>query len=115
MMQGKIISKEPMLMNEVKDFLDSEEELNYRAGKTKDYLQDFSFISTKKAKELMEKLDGLKITRLKNEIVCKIADVLPQDVDELKSIMQAYTVTLPEKDYERIVKLVKEVHEFKFK
>ena len=61
----------------------------------------------KKAEELREKLDGLGLTRLKHEHMMKIIDFLPKDIEELKTILQAYPLSLPKKDQEAIIGAVK--------
>ena len=48
------------------------------------------------------------MVRLKEVHIIKIIDFLPKDVDDLKVILQAYTVNMPKKDMESIIAIVKE-------
>lgn len=110
-----IIEEKPITMAELKKELGkkTKEELNFRAGKTQEYLSQFCKYSEDKIKELTDKIDKLKIPRLKEEHVVKIADVLPTTVDDLKSLLQGYTVTIKNENMKKIVEVVKQFVEKK--
>lgn len=82
-------------------------ELNFRANKTEEYLQHFIELGPKKFEELKTKLEELNIARIKPVHIIKIADVMPETVNELKVIMQAYPVTIKSEDLKKIVDVVK--------
>ena len=84
-------------------------QLNYLSNKAKDFLATLTVLSADKKDELYKKLMGLNLTRLKDEHVMKIIDFLPLTMDELKVVLQAYPLSMPKKDQELIVALVKEV------
>lgn len=108
----QFIEEAPLTLVEVKETLEkiekSNPELNYRANKTKEYLNTFVEISKEKKEELAKKLLALKLVRLKEAQIAKIIDLLPKTTEELKVILQAYPLTLPKTDQESIVSLVKE-------
>ncbi|MDP3733746.1 MAG: hypothetical protein Q8R37_00825 [Nanoarchaeota archaeon] len=83
-------------------------QLNYLSHKAKESLAALTILSTDKKEELSKKLMGLNLTRLKDEHVMKIIDFLPLTMDELKVVLQAYPLSMPKKDQELIVALVKE-------
>ncbi len=97
-------------MAEVKEDLSKieKDELNIRVNKTVEYLNQFAKLSYKDSKALVEKLTKLKVPRLKEEHICKIVDVLPISIEELKSALQAYTITINNENLKKIVNSVKE-------
>lgn len=112
MVRPQIIQEKPISMIDLKkelaDIKERDKELGFRSNKTEEYINHFINIDTKKAEELKKKLDSLDITRLKEEITIKIMDLMPETVDDLKTILQGYTTNIAQKDIESIVAVVKE-------
>lgn len=112
MAKPTILKEEPITMAELKEKLEDikarDKELNFRAKKAEDYLNKFVQIDSKKALELKQKLEGLKLTRLKPEMITKIIDLLPRTIDELKVVLQGYVVSVSKDDAKKIVKIVNE-------
>lgn len=113
MAKPEIVSETPVNMNELKKELDAikkhDKELNFRAQKTEEYLQQFCDMDEKKSKELFDKLEGLKVPRLKDIHINKIIDTVPKTLEELKVILQGYTITVNNDNLKRIVEAVKAV------
>ena len=108
-MTYEILEKEPVTLAELKEVLEkSERELDYRGKKVKSYLETFTKLSPKKAKELKKKLEELNIARLKKEMIVKIIDFLPRTREELKTILYGFGVTLTKEQLEEIIKVVAE-------
>ena len=107
----KLISSTPMNIVELKDKLEKIEkrdgELNFRANKTKEYLDQFTTLPAKEAGELKEKLTKLGVPRLKEDHINKIIDILPTSVESLKVILQSYTVTVNQDNIKKIVDTVR--------
>ena len=112
MVKPVIIEETPISMVKLKDELKSikerDKELGGAGHKTEEYLNQFVILETKKAEELRKKLEELKITRLKNEFIIKITDLMPKTVDQLKVILQGYIISLGQEDMKRIVNVVNE-------
>ena len=112
MVKPEILNSKPITIAELKEELGKitkrDKELGYRASKTMQYLESFPGLNNKKAEELRAKLEGLKISRLKEEYVVKIVDTMPNTVDELKALLQAYVVTISNEDLKKIVEAVNE-------
>lgn len=110
-----IIEEKPITMAELKAELDDikkrDKELSFRSNKTQEYLSQFSKKDYNKVKELIEKIEKLKIPRLKEEHIVKIIDVMPQSLDDLKSLLQGYTVTIKQENMKKIVEVVKKFFE----
>ena len=81
-----------------------DKELNFRANKTEEYLQHFATL--KNSDELLKKLEGLKIPRFKELHIAKIIDVMPQNIEDLKSILKAYPVTVSNDNLKKIMGVV---------
>jgi DNA-directed RNA polymerase subunit F len=112
MVKPEIISETPILMAELKEELKKmkkkDEEQNFRAEKTEEYLNQFTLLSSAKAKELREKIEKLKVPRLKEEHIIKMIDLLPKSPEEVKSILQGYTITITNENLKKIAEVIKE-------
>lgn len=106
-----ILEEKPIPMFELRDELSKikkrDDELNFRAQKTEEYLNQFVTLGPRKAKELFKELEGLEIPRLKEEHIFKIVDIMPVEVESLKLIFQGYTLTVSQDNMKKIVGVVK--------
>jgi len=107
-----IIKEQPINMVVLKEELESikkrDKELGPVSTKTDEYLQLFAAIPLKKAQEMESKLRDLKISRLKDEFIIKIIDVMPTTVEDLKTILQGYVVSINQEDMRKVVDVVNE-------
>ena len=117
MVKPEIISEKPVTITELKQEIDKikkrDKELNFRVGKTEEYLSHFMTLSKEKEDELIKKLEKLNIPRLKDIHITKIVDIVPKTVDELKIILQGYTITVNNDNIKKIVDIIKEFAEKK--
>src|SRR5512142_2888645 len=97
MSKPELLEKSPMNVVEVKAALEKikekEPELNFRAQKTQEYAEDFAKITPKEAKELLEKLKGLDVPRVREAHLHKLIDIMPVSDKHVKIILAAYNVT----------------------
>ncbi len=111
-MKTNIVSETPMSMAELKDRLESvrkrDKELNFRAQKTMEYLEQFVKLNAEKAAELKAKIEKLEISRLKEQQVQKIIDILPSSVNDVKLVLQGYAVSVTNENIKKIADTVKE-------
>ena len=95
-------------MQELKDKLDRvkkrDKDLNPRGIKVYDYINRFGNKNTLKLKENLGKLG---ILRLKDKHINKVVDILPKNIDELKSILSGENLTLKQEDLDKIVETIK--------
>lgn len=112
MTKPEILEKTPMNIVQVKTALESikekETELNFRAAKTEEYAQDFAKISEKEAKELLEKLKGLEIPRLRDAHFHKLIDVMPVSDKHVKIVLSSYNVTPTAENCKKIAETIAE-------
>lgn len=107
----KIISEQPISMLELKQELNKikkrDEVLSFRAAKMEDYLNVFVNLTVKAHGDLEKDINKLKVPRLKDIHVKKIIDLLPVTLDQLKVILQGYSVTVSQDNMKKIVAVVK--------
>ena len=112
MTKPEIISEAPMNLSQVKNELTKIEkrdgELNFRANKTIEHLNQLHVLPIKKAKDLESKLVALDIPRLKDIHIYKIIDLLPKTLEDLKILLQGYTLTVKQDNQKKIISTVKE-------
>jgi len=112
MARPEVLKETPISIVELKEEIEKikkrDGELNFRANKTEEYLNQFVSFPLKKAEELKEKLEKLSIPRLKDEHMIKIIDLMPTNTEVLKVLLQAYTVTVTQENLKKIVGVVQE-------
>jgi DNA-directed RNA polymerase subunit F len=112
MSKPEIIEEKPISMAELKEDLKKikkrDEELNFRAEKTQEYLDQFVTIKDKEGKELAKKIEELDIPRLKPEHIIKLVDILPTTPEEVKIVLQGYTITVTKENLKRVADVIKE-------
>lgn len=91
---------------EIEKIKKRDKELGFRTLRTEEYLNQFA---NKASVKLMESLKKLDIARLKDEHIVKIADLLPITIEDLKIVLQGYTVTVTK---DNMKKIVDEVNKF---
>lgn len=111
MAEIEVINESPMALYELKERLleikKRDKELSFRAKKTEEYLNIVVKSKEKKLSELKEQLALLEIARLKATHIIKIADILPKDMDSLKTIFSGEVATLKQEDMSKILDTVK--------
>ncbi|MDP3765352.1 MAG: hypothetical protein Q8R04_02465 [Nanoarchaeota archaeon] len=111
----QIISETPMNVYQLKKELERikkrDNELNFRASKTEEYLNHV--MVHKNADELFDKIMHLNIPRLKEQHVHKIIDIAPTTLNELKVVLQGYTLTINNESMKKIVDAITEFLEKK--
>ena len=114
-MNTQIISETPInshiLKKELERIKKRDSELNFRAKRTEEYLNQISTL--KNADELFDKLMKLNIPRLKEQHVHKRIDVTPTTLNDLKAVLQGYTITINKESMKKIVDTINEFLEKK--
>jgi DNA-directed RNA polymerase subunit F len=112
MTNPEIVTEEPITMAELKEELKNikkrDEALNFRAEKTEEYLNQFEVLKEKEAKDLIKKLEGLDVPRLRPEHMVKLADILPTSPEEVKMVLQGYTITVTKENMKKIADAIQE-------
>ncbi len=103
----KIIEEEPITISEVKSILEKEvkkRELDLREKKTLEYAKRLGKLSKSKIEELKNKLKGLGIDKLKDPLIIKIIDNMPETKEELKIVLADKAKLFKDAELEKIVK-----------
>lgn len=105
-----VTGKEPIslaeLAEEMETISERDEELNYRAGKTEEYVNEFTELSKEDYDELAEEIRDLDVPRLKEKHVIKILDFLPETAEDLDVVLEGYPLTLSDESKEDIIDVV---------
>ena len=101
----KILSETPIDTAKLKEELvrikKRDKELNFRAQKTEEHISQTS--TTKDAEKLFGKIEKLKISRLREQQIHKIIDIMPTTIKDLKVVLQGYTVSVSNENMKKIV------------
>ena len=112
MTKPDIIQEKPIVLAELKEHLEklkkATPELNFRAERTLEYVEQFTVLSMKKATALKENIEKLQVPRLREEHIVKIVDILPTTQEEAKALLSGYTLTVTNENLKKIADLVKE-------
>ena len=111
----QIISETPINSHHLKKELERikkrDGELNFRANKTEEYL--VQVLSPADADKLFDSIMKLNVPRLKEQHIHKIIDIMPITINELKVVLQSYTITVNNDSMKKIVDTVNEFLEKK--
>jgi len=111
MTNPEVLSQTPISMAELKEELEKikkrDKELGLRAQKAEEHLNQFAKLDSKKAVELKDQIEKLKIPRLRDSHIVKIVDLLPKTVEDLKVILQGYALTVSNDNLKKIVEVVR--------
>jgi len=112
MTKPQIQGESPVTMAELKEELAKikarDNALNFRAEKTQEYLDQFVTLDESAAKELMKKIEDLQVPRLRNEHIVKLLDILPITPEEVKLVLQGYTITVTKENLKRVADVIQE-------
>jgi DNA-directed RNA polymerase subunit F len=107
-MATEIISETPISSYQLKEELEKikkrDKELNFRAAKTEEHLTEVD--TPKNLDTQYDKISKLNIARLKEQHIRKILDVMPKTVNELKIVMQGYTINVTNDNMNKIIDII---------
>jgi DNA-directed RNA polymerase subunit F len=117
MIVKEVLSEELLTLAEVRELLINiaEErrerglEVEYGFRKALHHAEQFSKVSAEKSRELVNKL--LELEKMKPAIAVRIADILPQSRDEVRSIYAKEKYTLNNEELDTILDYVQETLE----
>jgi DNA-directed RNA polymerase subunit F len=114
-----IIEETPVSMAELKEELarikKRDTTLGFRSEKTLEYLNEIHTVKEKESKEIKDKIEKLKIPRLKEEYIFKTIDLMPKSEEELRLILSAYPFTITKENLAAIYKIIEDYNQKKKK
>ena len=103
-----ILKQEALTLAETKEILDKTDTDSSRIKKTQEYLKKFTKKKLEKVKSVVKKLAEAEISKLKQQHIVKIADVMPENASELRSIFSGDEVNLDSNETEKILQIIRE-------
>lgn len=107
----EIIEEKPVSLSHVKKYLtdlSKDGELNFRAGKTLDYVNYFKLNSVTQVEKIAKAITSLEIPRLKDNHIYKIIDIAPKNIDELKVVMQNFGLAVSNDHLKKMIDALNE-------
>ncbi len=102
-----IIEQRPVTLADIKARLEESKkdnkELSFRAEKVNSYINDLNILEKSKIEDLQSKLLGLNISRLRDRHIVKILDIMPTDLETLKSIFTGEAVSIKPEELKQIL------------
>jgi DNA-directed RNA polymerase subunit F len=108
----RVVSEERILLPEMREMLHRVEatrleagvEMSYELRKSIEHANHLSKTSAEKARALVDEL--VKLEKMKEEIACRIANLMPRTRDELRAIYAKERFTLTTEELDEILDLV---------
>jgi DNA-directed RNA polymerase subunit F len=109
-MEPEIIELNPVSLAEVKKDLKKikkrDGELTFRGNKTEEHINSLHVISEKDSKDIYDKIDKLKILRMKPKHVIKFVDIMPSSEAEVKYLVGSLSLTVSKENITKINKII---------
>ncbi len=116
-MKPQVLEEKPITSFEVKEILEKNKkeqgELSFRAQKTLEHLETTVSFKKNQVDELKGEIEKLKIPRLRESQIAKLIDLKPTTVEQVKSALQAYVLTVKPDDMKKIADAFKTAVEAK--
>lgn len=105
MIGKKVIDTDPITIAEVKQMLEGiqeQHELTYEQNLALDHVTKFSKLDMESAKKMVEELEEL----IKKTQAIKVADIMPEDMADLRLIFAKERGSIKKEDMEKILEIV---------
>jgi len=108
----RVIEEKPISMaelkEEIKEIKKRDAELSFRTAKVAEQVEVLKIVKLKDAEDMFKDIAKLNIPRMKDMYIYKIIDLMPQNLVELKNIVQSYTLTVTNDNLEKIMEVLAE-------
>ena len=105
MIGKKTLDNEPIPLAKVKEILENfsmDHELNYEQNLTLDHVTKFKKLSLEDTEKLIEELKEM----VKHKYAVRIADLMPEDLSDLRLMFAKERVPLKKEDMEKILEIL---------
>ena len=108
----KIIQKSPIAISNVLEQIkkvkkEGKREIAYREDKILKYCKNLELVKSKDVEKFFDELKELEISRLDDEQIVKIIDVLPKNGSELRAIVSNSGTIIVDENVNKILDVVK--------
>ena len=111
MAEIETLEEVPLSLLSVKEYLESIEKrdkaLSPKGTKVLDYISKITSTKPKEAADIRKKLTESGVERLKEKQIVKIIDLIPKDIDSLKTIFAGDNLTLKQEDLKKLLECLK--------
>lgn len=111
MTKPEITEEESLNLVEVKKVISKikkrDEELNFRAARLEDYLNNFAKTTQKDASAMQKDIEELEVPRLKKEHVDALVNFKPTTAEDFKVVMQGFSITINKENRDKILGVLK--------
>lgn len=107
----EVISKKQVSVSEVLDDItkkSQEVELTYREEKIREFLKKHNKISYEEFLEIKKKIEELSISRLEEEHIIRILDIMPSSGTQLRSLIQNTGIVLVDETANNILTVLEQ-------
>lgn len=108
-MEVKIIKEQPLLSAEVEKSLGKVKKKDRLPIQeiTYDFSRKFAKINTEKSKKLIEEINALEIPRVTEFHIYQIANLMPKNLGELRSIFAGTKTTITPENIKNMLEIIK--------
>lgn len=107
MLSYEIIDEEFVPVTVVKDIIKAKgKDAKYEQNLALEHAKKFSKLTKKQAEKLIADLKALDMHKLKEEVIIKITDILPQTPEMLKIVLSQAKISFKPEEIEQIQKIV---------
>jgi len=106
-MNYKILDEEYVTKAEIKKILSERKDVEMEQKLAKEHASNYKKLKLEKALKLKDDLKKLGNPKLKNDLIVKIVDILPQSIDELRVVLQMSLIPFNDEEIEKVFELVK--------
>ncbi|HDQ59672.1 MAG TPA: hypothetical protein ENN30_00595 [Candidatus Woesearchaeota archaeon] len=107
MVEYKVIKEKFIPVSEAKEILSKEEELEYEQKLALEHAKKFGKIKKENVEKIIEELNALENRKLKEEYIMKIIDLLPKDMEDLKTAVSGSPMAFKDEDLEPVLEILK--------
>jgi DNA-directed RNA polymerase subunit F len=107
MVDYELIEEKFVAAAKVKEVLEQRKELSYEQKLALEHAKEVARLSPKQAEQLIQELKALEMRKLKDEIIVKLVNLLPRDVEDLKVLLLGTKVTFKTEELEKIIEILK--------
>ena len=104
----QVISTEYIPLSTVRKILrkQNKETMTYEQKMALEHAEEFTKLNESEGNKLITDLKALNMSKLKEELIVKIADVAPKNKDELKLILSASKISFKDEEMQQVLDVI---------
>lgn len=103
----ELVEEQAVTVSEVKKMLTGKKEKSVEEKAALSHAKSFSKLTPKQTGDMIKELKTLDMRKLKDEILYKIVDLMPEDIDDLKIILSMSKIAFKDEEINSIMDIVK--------